>query len=106
MNKLKFELKYLINRFSWLGILNSPFKPFKVGFYAGKIAIGVPYFFPRKWVKGNNKLITAAVTSEIAAQKKWNELNPEHARKIKSFEELFQEKKNYIHSCNSWFFWL
>ena len=95
MNKLKFELKYLINRFSWLGILNSPFKPFKVGFYAGKIAIGVPYFFPRKWVKGNNKLITAAVTSEIAAQKKWNELNPEHARKIKSFEELFNEKKNY-----------
>ena len=95
MNKLKFELKYLINRFSWLGILNSPFKPFKVGFYAGKIAIGVPYFFPRKWVKGNNKLITAAVTSEIVAQKKWNELNPTHARKIKSFEELFQEKKNY-----------
>lgn len=95
MNKLKFELKYLINRFSWLGILNSPFKPFKVGFYAGKIAIGVPYFFPRKWVKGNNKLITAAVTSEIVAQKKWNELNPEHARKIKSFEELFEEKKNY-----------
>ena len=95
MNKLKFELKYLINRFSWLGILNSPFKPFKVGFYAGKIAIGVPYFFPRKWVKGNNKLITAAVTSEIVAQKKFNELNPEHARKIKSFEELFEEKKNY-----------
>ena len=95
MNKLKLELKYLINRFSWLGILNSPFKRFKIGFYVGKIAIGVPYFFPRKWVKGNNKMITVAVTSEIAAQKKWNELNPEHARKIKSFEELFQEKKNY-----------
>jgi len=95
MNKLKLELKYLINRFSWLGILNSPFKPFKVGFYAGKIAVGIPYFFPRKWVKGNNKMITAAVTSEIAAQKKWNESNPEHTREIKSFEELFQEKKNY-----------
>ena len=95
MNKLKFELKCLINRFSWLGILNSPFKRFKVGFYAGKIAMGVPYFFPRKWVKGNNKLITAAVTSEIAAQKKWNVLNPTHVREIKSFEELFEEKKNY-----------
>lgn len=95
MNKLKLELKYLINHFSWLGILNSPFKPFKVGFYAGKIAVGVPYFFPRKWVKGNNKMITAAVTSEIAAQKKWNELNPTHVREIKSFEELFEEKKNY-----------
>jgi hypothetical protein len=89
------KLKYILNDLRWLKVLNSPFKPFKVGFYAGKIAIGVPYFFPRKWVKGNNKLITAAVTSEIAAQKRWNELNPTHARKIKSFEELFEEKKNY-----------
>ena len=89
------NIKYIFQQFSWLKILNSPFKPFKIGLYVGKIAIGVPYFFPRKWVKGNNKMITAAVTSEIAAQKKWNELNPEHARKIKSFEELFQEKKNY-----------
>ena len=95
MNKLKFELKYLINRFSWLGILNSPFKPFKVSMYVGKTQVGVPYFYPRKWVKGNNRMITLAVTSEIAAQKKWNELNPEYARKIKSFEELFEEKKNY-----------
>jgi len=61
MNKLKFELKYLINRFSWLGILNSPFKRFKIGFYAGKIAIGVPYFYPRKWVKYNNEDIQKAI---------------------------------------------
>ncbi len=61
MNKLKLELKYLINRFSWLGILNSPFKPFKVGFYAGKIAIGVPYFLPRKWVKYNEQDIQKAI---------------------------------------------
>jgi hypothetical protein len=89
------SLKYTLERFRWLKVLNSPFKPFKIGFYAGKIQVGVPYFYPRKWVKGNNKLITAAVTSEIAAQKRWNELNPTHARKIKSFEELFEEKKNY-----------
>ena len=91
MNKLKF----FIERVRWLKVLNSPFKPFKVGFYAGKIAVGIPYFYPRKWVKGNNRLITEAVLSEIAAQKKWNEHNPAYARKIKSFEELFQEKKNH-----------
>ena len=91
MNKLKF----FIERFRWLKVLNSPFKPFKVSMYVGKTQVGVPYFYPRKWVKGNNRLITLAVTSEIAAQKKWNELNPNDARKIKSFEELFQEKKNY-----------
>ena len=91
MNKLKF----FIERFRWLKVLNSPFKPFKVSMYVGKTQVGVPYFYPRKWVKGNNRLITLAVTSEIAAQKKWNELNPTYARKIKSFEELFEEKKNY-----------
>jgi len=89
------SLKYTLERFRWIKALFSPFKPFKVGFYAGKIQVGVPYFYPRKWVKGNNRMITEAVISEITAQKKWNELNPEHARKIKSFEELFNEKKNY-----------
>jgi len=89
------SLKYTLERFRWIKALWSPFKPFKVGFYAGKTQVGVPYFYPRKWVKGNNRMITEAVISEIAAQKKWNELNPEHARKIKSFEELFNEKKNY-----------
>jgi hypothetical protein len=29
----------------------SPFKPFKVRFYAGKTQVGIPYFLPRKWVK-------------------------------------------------------
>lgn len=31
--------------------LFSPFKPFKLKFYFGKIAIGTPYFFPRRTVK-------------------------------------------------------
>lgn len=31
--------------------LISPFKPFKLKFYCGKVAIGTPYFFPRKLVK-------------------------------------------------------
>jgi hypothetical protein len=88
------KLKYTLERFRWVKALWSPFKPFKVGFYAGKTQVGVPYFFPRKWVKGNNRMITEAVLREIETQKKWNELNPEYARKIKSFEELFNEKKN------------
>jgi len=89
------KLKYTLERFRWIKALWSPFKPFKFSWYVGKIQVGVPYFFPRKWVKGNNRMITEAVLSEIAAQKKWNEHNPQHTRKIKSFEELFNEKKNY-----------
>jgi len=92
---VKTKLKYTLERLRWVKAMFSPFKPLTIKWYVGKIAVGIPYFFPRKWVKGNNRLITEAVLSEIAAQKKWNELNPQYARKIKSFEELFNEKKNY-----------
>jgi len=45
------SLKYTLERFRWLKILFSPFKPFKVGLYMGKTQVGIPYFLPRKWVK-------------------------------------------------------
>ena len=84
------SLKYTLQRLRWIKALWSPFKPFKVKFYAGKLAIGTPYFFPRKWVKATNRRATIATLNEIAGQKKWNELNPQYPRKIKSFEEIFQ----------------
>jgi hypothetical protein len=40
---------------NWLKILNSPFKPFKIKWYFGKTAIGVPYFYPRKWINNPEK---------------------------------------------------
>jgi hypothetical protein len=49
------SLKYTLQRFRWIKALWSPFKPFKVGFYAGKIQVGVPYFYPRKTVKSKTK---------------------------------------------------
>ena len=36
-------------KLKWLGILNSPFIPPRISFYFGKIAIGTPYFLPRRW---------------------------------------------------------
>ena len=45
------SLKYTLENFRWVKALFSPFKPFKVSFYAGKTRIGIPYFYPRKWVK-------------------------------------------------------
>ena len=39
-----------MKKFTYLKILNSPFKPFKLKWYIGKTAIGTPYFFPRKIV--------------------------------------------------------
>jgi hypothetical protein len=89
------NLKYTIQSLRWVKALFSPFKPFKVSFYAGKTRIGVPYFYPRKWVKATNRRATEAALEHIEKEKRYNELNPEHARKIKSFEEIFQEKMKY-----------
>ena len=86
------KLKYTLERFRWIKILFSPFKPFKLKWYVGKTQVGVPYFLPRKFVKGNNRMITEAVLQEIEIKKKWNEANPKYARKIKSFQELFVDK--------------
>lgn len=44
-----------MNNLKYLKSLFSPFKPFKLKWYCGKIAIGVPYFYPRKWVKSKDK---------------------------------------------------
>lgn len=89
------KLKYILYDLRWLKVLNSPFKPFKLKLYVGKTQIGVPYFLPRKWVKGTHEMITKSVLETIEKDKKWNELNPQHARKIKSFEELYNERKKY-----------
>jgi hypothetical protein len=86
------KLKYTLERFRWVKVLFSPFKPFKVGLYMGKTQVGVPYFFPRKWVKATPELAYKAASDEIERQEKWNKLNPEHARKIRLIGEIFQEK--------------
>lgn len=89
------KLKYVIQDLRWLKVLNSPFKPFNVSWYAGKTQVGIPYFLPRKWVKATPKLATEAALKTIEAEKKYNELNPKYVRKIKSFEEIYQEKMTY-----------
>ena len=37
--------------FEFLKVVNSPFKRPKLKWHVGKIAIGTPYFYPRRWVK-------------------------------------------------------
>lgn len=49
------QVKYLIKRFDFLEVLNSPFVGLRLKFYFGEIKQGVPYFLPRKWVKSKTK---------------------------------------------------
>lgn len=54
-----------MNRFSFLRVLFSPFKLFGLKFYFGKVAIGVPYFYPRRWVKSEKPGYTKPVPKKI-----------------------------------------
>jgi hypothetical protein len=48
-------MKYFIKSFEWMKSYNSPFKPPVPKLYIGKVALGTPYFFPRRWVKNKEK---------------------------------------------------
>ena len=81
-----------MKKFTYLKILNSPFKPFKLKWYIGKTAIGVPYFFPRNWVKATPELAHKAVLEYIEREESFNRMNPNYARKIRPYDEVYQEK--------------
>ena len=51
LERIYFKIKYFKERFRWVKAMFSPFKPLTIKWYVGKIAVGIPYFFPRKWVK-------------------------------------------------------
>lgn len=44
-----------MKKFEFIKVFNSPFITPKLKFYFGKIRIGVPYFYPRKWRKFTHK---------------------------------------------------
>ena len=83
---MKNKIKYFFKRFRFLKALNSPFKPFKLNWYIGKVAVGTPYFFPRKWINLTEKEI------EEKAQKKYNELSEELKQKV-TLEHYRQQYK-------------
>ena len=89
------KLKYILEDLRWLKVLNSPFKPFNVKLYIGKTKVGIPYFLPRKWVKATPKLQTKAALDKIKSEERYNKSNPNYTREIKSFEELYEDYKNY-----------
>lgn len=93
------NIKY---KFDWMRTYNSPFKLPIPKLYIGKIAIGTPYFLPRKWVKGTPKLIHKVTLSYIDNRKIFNERNPDYAKTIKSYEEIYEEKKGYNYAIPKW----
>jgi hypothetical protein len=58
-------MKNFIRKLKFLKALFSPFKPFKLKWYAGEIALGTPYFYPRRWVKYSKKEIETTVNEQV-----------------------------------------
>jgi hypothetical protein len=85
-------------RFDWMMVYFSPFKPIIPKLYIGKVAIGTPYFLPRKWVKATPQRAINATVEELKNIRKFNERNPEYKRKEKSFSELYDEKMRYSYA--------
>jgi len=83
---------------TFLKAINSPFKPFKLKWYMGKVAIGTPYFYPRKWIEATPKLAKKATLEYIKKEEEYNKRNPESTRKIKSYEEIYNERLRYSYA--------
>jgi len=89
------SLKYLIKNLKFIKALWSPFKPFKLKWYVGKTAVGTPYFYPRKWVKATPEMARKATMDYIEREENYNKLNPNYARKIRPYDEVYQENLRY-----------
>lgn len=92
------ERRMKMYRFDFLKIYNSPFKLPRLKLYVGKVAIGTPYFYPRRWVKPTQQMLIDAAEQDIADRKRWNEANEKHGhtpKAIPTIEELCEQKKNY-----------
>lgn len=87
-----------MGKFEFLKVYDSPFVRPKLKWYFGKIAIGTPYFFPRRWVKPTQQMLLEAAERDIADRKRWNEANEKYGHTLKeipTIEELCDQKKNY-----------
>jgi len=91
---LKNKIKYFIKDLDFLRAYNSPFKAPKLKWYYGKIALGVPYFFPRKWVKATPERAHQATLDCIKSTEEFNKRNPKYTRSIRPYDEIFANKMN------------
>lgn len=95
-----FEIKYFFKKFKFLKVYNSPFKTIIPKLYIGKVAVGTPYFFPRNWVKATPERAHKAVLDYIAREESYNKMNPDYARKIRPYDEVFKEKMRYDYAVD------
>jgi len=98
--KLYDKIKCFFDKFEFLRIYFSPFKPFIPKFYIGKISIGTPYFFPRRII-GFDFVCLGWKTKFEDFRHEWD---PRWSFVIFGFQValIFEPK----HNCHYWECWL
>lgn len=71
----------------FLHAYNSPFKPPQLKWYFGKIAVSVPYFLPRKWIKFTYEDCVKSAEEHLKKHPKASELVP--------YDNLIESYRNY-----------
>jgi len=77
-----------MNKFKFLKVFNSPFKRPKLKWYFGKVAIGTPYFYPRRWVKHTPK------TASKIAFEKVNKMNVDISKRRDAYNKWYNSTLN------------
>ena len=99
MIKYKYSKLYWFFRdFEWMKVYFCPFKFFLPKLYVGKVAIGTPYFLPRRFVKATPEKAHEATKQHIAREESYNKLNPSYARTIKPYNEILEDKMKCSYS--------
>jgi hypothetical protein len=75
--------------------LFSPFKPFRLKFYTGRVVIGTPYFLPRKWVKLTKDEAMERAKEEFKKLEEIRAKNPDKKISASSLDELYQLSLRY-----------
>ena len=84
------KLYWFLRSFEWMKVYFSPFKPIIPKLYLGKVAIGCPWFLPRRWVKATPERAHKATEDYIKREESYNKLNPSYARTIKPYNEIIE----------------
>jgi hypothetical protein len=90
------KLKYFLQRFDWMKVYLSPFKPPVPKIYIGKTSIGTPYFLPRVWKKATPQKAIDAAIKEMKNVKKHNSVEGSYKRKVYSFGDLYERYLTHI----------
>ena len=102
MMSLKYILRDIEYKLKWLKVLNSPFKPFKVSLYMGKTQLGVPYFFPRKWVKYTDEDAIKASLEHKANKNKVQMDDEQLFRMYKKYSKALPLKVGFSYCSLGW----